>query len=51
MASCAVDDMRDLVESEPLDVLRGMSDTCAMTSSPMKMQSVTLVGIDNYSCP
>ena len=44
----AVDDMGDLVEGEPLDVLRGAVSTCAMTSSPMKIQSVTFVGIETY---
>lgn len=49
--SRAIDDMGDLVECEPLDILRGEVSTCAMTSSPMKMQSVTLVGIESYYCP
>jgi len=44
--SSAVDDMGDLVEAEPLDVLSGGGPTCAMMSSPMKMQSVILTGID-----
>ena len=49
--ACAIDDMGDLVEREPLDVLRGEVSTCAMTSSPMKMQSLTFVGIESYYCP
>ena len=47
----AIDDMRDLVESQPLDVLLGELSTCAITSSPMKMQSVTFVGIDSSYRP
>ena len=49
MPSCAVDDMSDLVESEPLYILNVVTDTWAMTSSPIKMQSVILTGIEIYS--
>ena len=46
---CAVDDMRDLVEGQPLYVLSGMRGTWAMTSSPMKMLSVILTGMEMSS--
>lgn len=49
VTTCAVDDMRDLVECQPFDVLYALGSTWAITSSPMKMQSVTFVGIDNSS--
>lgn len=51
VAAGAIDDMRDLVEGKPLDVLPGKLSTCAITSSPMKMQSVTFVGIDSSYRP
>jgi hypothetical protein len=48
----AVDYVRDLVERQPLDVLPRGSFTCAITSSPMKMQSVTFTGIEaSYNDP
>ncbi len=48
----AVDYVRDLVERQPLDVLPRGSFTCAITSSPMKMQSVTFTGIEaSYNEP
>lgn len=48
----AVDYVRDLVECQPLDVLSRRSYTCAITSSPMKMQSVTFTGIEaSYNEP
>ena len=48
--ACAVDDMGDLIECEPLDVLAEGTVTCAMTSSPIKMESLTLTGIETSSC-
>jgi hypothetical protein len=51
MATGAVDNVRDLVQRQPLDVLRREGSTCAIMSSPMKMQSVTFVGIETSSCP
>ena len=47
--SCAVDDVGDLVEGQPLDVLSRRGCTCAITSSPMKILSVILTGIDTSS--
>lgn len=47
--ACAVDDMGDLVEGQPFDVLPKPNSTCAITSSPMKMQSVILTGIETSS--
>lgn len=47
--ACAVDDMGDLVEGQPFDVLPKPTSTCAITSSPMKMQSVILTGIETSS--
>jgi hypothetical protein len=49
--ACTVDNMGDLIECEPLDVLLRLCSTCAITSSPMKMESVILTGIDISSCP
>lgn len=46
--ACAVDDMGDLIEAEPLDVLTKCKHTWAIISSPINMQSVTFVGIDIY---
>lgn len=51
LAACAVDYMRDLVEGQPFDILSNHSSTWAMMSSPIKMQSVTFVGIETSSCP
>jgi hypothetical protein len=47
--SRAVDDVGDLVEGQPFDVLCHIGSTCAITSSPMKMLSVILTGIDTSS--
>jgi hypothetical protein len=47
--SCAVDDVGDLVEGQPFDVLSHWGCTCAMISSPMKMLSVILTGMDTSS--
>jgi hypothetical protein len=48
----AVNYVRDLVERQPLDILPKGSCTCAITSSPMKMQSVTFTGIEaSYNDP
>lgn len=49
VSACAVDDMCDLIECEPLDVLVEGTVTCAMTSSPMKMESLILTGIETSS--
>lgn len=51
MPACTVDNMGDLIEGQPLDVLLRLCSTCAITSSPMKMESVILTGIDISSCP
>ena len=48
VSACAVDNMGNLVEAEPLDVLSRWSNTCAIMSSPMKMQSVILTGMEIY---
>ena len=50
LSACAVDDVRDLVESKPLNILFIFVLTCAIISSPRNMLSVILVGIDIYSC-
>ena len=50
LSACAVDDVRDLVESKPLNILFIFVHTCAIISSPRNMLSVILVGIDIYSC-
>ena len=47
--TCAVNDMGDLIEGKPFDVLDGRSATCAITSSPMKILSVILTGMDSSS--
>jgi len=49
LSACTVDDMGDLIEGEPLDVLDVGGDTCAMASSPMKMQSVIFTGMESSS--
>ena len=41
--------MGDVVEAEPLDILRGECATCAMISSPINIKSHTLTGIDPSS--
>lgn len=47
--ACTIDDMGDLVEGEPLDVLPQITATCAMTSSPMKIESLILTGMETSS--
>lgn len=49
VSACAVDDVGDLVEGEPLDILLGSWGTCAIIWSPMKIESVILTGIDTSS--
>ena len=49
VTSCTVDDVSDLVEAKPFNVLNCQWSTCAMTSSPMKMLSVILTGMDTSS--
>ena len=47
--ACAVDDMGDLIESEPFNILLSSCCTCAITSSPIKMESVILTGMETSS--
>jgi hypothetical protein len=50
LSACAIDDMSNLIESKPLNILFIFVHTCAIISSPKNMESVILVGMDIYSC-
>ena len=52
VSSGTIDHMRHLIQSQPFYVLTQPRPTCAITSSPMKIQSLIFTGIDtSYKLP
>lgn len=50
LSTCAIDYVGYLIQGQPFYVLRRVKNTWAIISSPMKMQSVTFVGIEISYC-
>lgn len=50
LSACAIDYVSNLIQGQPFYVLRRVENTWAIISSPMKMQSVTFVGIEISYC-
>lgn len=52
LPTCAIDYVGNLIQGQPFYVLRRVKNTWAIISSPMKMQSLTFVGIEiSYWAP